>query len=70
MRRLLFVTQQIDPAHPVLGTAVAKIAAIAARVDEVTVLALAARPGVLPANCRVRTFGAPTQALDVEPFRS
>jgi glycosyltransferase involved in cell wall biosynthesis len=63
MRRIVFVTQQVDPTHPVLGAAVAKIAALAARVDEVTVLALAARPGVLPANCRVRTFGAPTQAL-------
>lgn len=63
MTRLVFVTQEVDPDHPVLGAAVAKIAALAARVDEVTVLALAARPGVLPANCRVRTFGAPTQAL-------
>jgi glycosyltransferase involved in cell wall biosynthesis len=59
----VFVTQRVDPEHPVLGAAVAKIAAVARRVDEVTVLVLAARPGVLPANCRVRTFGAPTQAL-------
>jgi len=63
MRRIVFVTQQIDPDHPVLGAAVAKIAALAERVDELTVLALAAQPGVLPPNCRVRTFGAPTQAL-------
>jgi glycosyltransferase involved in cell wall biosynthesis len=63
MRRLVFVTQQVDPDHPVLGAAVVKITALARRVDEVTVLALAARPGVLPGNCRVSTFGAPTQAL-------
>lgn len=63
MRRLVFVTQQVDPEHPVLGAAVAKIAALAARVDEVIVLALGARPGVLPGNCRVRTFAAPTRAL-------
>jgi glycosyltransferase involved in cell wall biosynthesis len=63
VRRLVFVTQQVDPEHPVLGAAVAKIAALAERFDEVTVLALAARAGVLPANCRVRTFGAPTQKL-------
>ena len=63
MTRLLFVTQQVDPEHPVLGAAVPKILALARRVDAVTVLALAARPGVLPANCRVRTFGAPNQAL-------
>jgi glycosyltransferase involved in cell wall biosynthesis len=63
VRRIVFVTQQVDPEHPVLAHAVPKIAALAARVDEVTVLALRARPGVLPANCRVRTFGAPTQLL-------
>jgi glycosyltransferase involved in cell wall biosynthesis len=63
MRRLVFVTQQVDPDHPVLGATVAKIAALARRVDEVTVLALAARPGVLPENCRVRTFGGRTRAL-------
>lgn len=61
--KLVFVTQQVDPEHPVLGAAVPKIRALAERVDEVAVLALSARPGVLPANCRVRTFGASTQAL-------
>lgn len=63
MRRVLFVTQRIDPDHPVLAAATAKIAALAAQVDEVTVLALHARPGALPGNCTVRTFAAPTQAL-------
>jgi glycosyltransferase involved in cell wall biosynthesis len=63
MRRLVFVTQRIDPDHPVLGAAIPKIRALAERVDDVVVLALAAVPGALPENCRVRTFGAPTQLL-------
>jgi glycosyltransferase involved in cell wall biosynthesis len=61
--KLVFVTQRVDPDHPVLAAAVPKITALAQRVDEVVVLALAAKPGVLPANCRVRTFGAPTKLL-------
>jgi len=61
--KLVFVTQRVDPDHPVLAAAVPKIRALAERVDEVVVLALHARPGVLPANCRVHTFAAPTQAL-------
>jgi glycosyltransferase involved in cell wall biosynthesis len=63
VRRLVFVTQLVDCEHPVLATAVAKIAALAERVDHVTVLALDARPGMLPDNCSVKTFGASTQKL-------
>src|SRR5687768_6918104 len=55
--KLIFVTQQVDPADPVLGATVAKLQALAARVDELVVLSLAAVPGTLPANCRVVTFG-------------
>jgi glycosyltransferase involved in cell wall biosynthesis len=58
MRRLLFVTQQVDPASPVLAATVPKVAALAERVDEVTVLALGGLPEALPDNVRVRTFGA------------
>jgi glycosyltransferase involved in cell wall biosynthesis len=47
----------------VLAATVAKITALADRVDHVTVLALDARPGVLPENCSVKTFGASTQKL-------
>jgi glycosyltransferase involved in cell wall biosynthesis len=61
--KLVFATQRVDPDHPVLAATVAKIAALAQRVDEVVVLALSAKTGVLPDNCRVRTFGAPTQLL-------
>jgi len=58
MRSLVFVTQQVDPEHPVLAATVPKIRALAERLDEVVVLADGAVPGVLPDNCRVRTFGA------------
>lgn len=60
--RLVFITQQIDPAHPALGATVPKVAALARRVDEVVVLADGAVPDALPSNCRVRTFGASTKA--------
>jgi glycosyltransferase involved in cell wall biosynthesis len=58
MRRIVFVTQRVDPAHPTLAATVAKLRALAARVDEVVVLALGAEPGLLPDNCRIRLFGA------------
>jgi glycosyltransferase involved in cell wall biosynthesis len=58
MRSLVFVTQQVDPEHPVLAATVPKIRALAERLDEVVVLADRAVPGVLPDNCRVRTFAA------------
>ncbi len=60
--RLVFVTQRIDPEDPVLGATVAKVRALAARCDEVVVLADGAVPGALPANCRVRLFASPTRA--------
>ena len=62
MRRIVFVTQQVDPDHPALGATVAKIAALARRLDEVTVLADGAVPDALPANCRVLTFAAGSKA--------
>jgi glycosyltransferase involved in cell wall biosynthesis len=62
MTRIVFITQQVDPGHPALAATIPKIAALAALVDEVVVLADGAVPGVLPANCRVRTFGASSQA--------
>ena len=58
MRRFVFITQQVDPAHPALAATVPKVAALAALVDEVVVLADGAVPGVLPENARVRTFRA------------
>lgn len=61
MRRIVFVTQQIDPEHPNLAAATAMVRALAAGVDEVIVIALRAVPGVLPANCTIYEIGAPTR---------
>ena len=61
--KLVFITQQVDPRHPALAATVPKIRALAALVDEVVVLADGAVPGVLPDNCRVRTFRAGYRAL-------
>ncbi len=60
--RAIFVTQEVDPTSPVLGATVAKIGALAARVDDVCVLADRAVDGVLPANCTVRLFRSSTRA--------
>jgi glycosyltransferase involved in cell wall biosynthesis len=57
----VFVTQRVDEADPALGATVAKLRALAARVDELVVLALSATPTDLPANVRVKTFGSRTQ---------
>src|SRR4029079_17472044 len=57
--RIVFITQQVDRAHPVLAATVSKITALAERVDEVAVLADGAVPGTLPENCRVRLFASP-----------
>lgn len=60
--RLVVVTQQVDPSSPVLGATVVKLRALAARVDELVVLADSAMEGVLPGNCRVRLFRASRRA--------
>ena len=60
--KLIFVTQQVDPADPVLGATVAKLRALAAQVEELVVLSLGAVPGSLPSNCRVKTFGGGSKA--------
>src|SRR6185437_9033328 len=54
----VFVTQHVDPEHPVLAATVPKIRALARRFDEVAVLAASAVPGALPENCRVLEYGA------------
>jgi glycosyltransferase involved in cell wall biosynthesis len=56
--RLVFITQQVDPVDPNLGAAVAKIRALAARCDEVTVITNRAIEGALPDNCGVRLFSS------------
>ena len=61
-RRVVFITQQVDPAHPALAATVPKVAALAALVDEVVVLADGAVPEALPPNARVRTFRSSRKA--------
>jgi glycosyltransferase involved in cell wall biosynthesis len=56
--RLVVITQAVDPDDPALGATVDKLRALAARVDEVVVLALRVRPAGLPSNVRVRSFAA------------
>jgi glycosyltransferase involved in cell wall biosynthesis len=59
VRRLVFLTQRVDPDDPVLAATIPKIRALAERVDEVVVLAQSAVPANgLPENVAVRTFGA------------
>ncbi len=58
MTKLVFITQQVDPGHPALAATVPKIRALAGLVEEVVVLADGVVEGVLPENCRVRTFRA------------
>jgi glycosyltransferase involved in cell wall biosynthesis len=60
--RIVFATQAADPSHPVLGATLAKIRALAARAEEVVVLADTVDGDGLPGNCTVRSFAAPTQA--------
>jgi glycosyltransferase involved in cell wall biosynthesis len=61
-KRLVFITQQVDPGHPALAATVPKLRALARRVDDLVVLADGAVPGVLPGNARVRLFAASTKA--------
>jgi glycosyltransferase involved in cell wall biosynthesis len=56
--RLVFVTQTLDPEHGSLAQTLDLVEALAARVDEVRVLAADDRWGDAPANVVVRTYGA------------
>src|SRR5204862_5325606 len=62
VRRIVFVTQQVDPDHPALRATVPKIRALARRVDEVVVLADSAVARAVADNCRVELFGAGSRA--------
>ena len=61
MCRLVFATQKLDPADPVLAATVPMVRALAARVDELVVLCDFAVPEAVPPNARVREFGSATQ---------
>jgi len=61
MTRVVFITQQFDPAHPVLATTVPQVAAIARHVDEVVVIADRVVESSLPPNGRAHSFHAATK---------
>jgi glycosyltransferase involved in cell wall biosynthesis len=61
VRRLVFLTQSVDPKHPVLAATIPKIRALAERVDEVVVLAQSGDGDGMPSNVDVRSFGASSQ---------
>jgi glycosyltransferase involved in cell wall biosynthesis len=61
MHKLVFATQKLDPSDPVLAATVPMVRALAERVDELVVLCDSAAADAVPANARVRAFGAATQ---------
>ncbi len=62
MKKFVVVTQQVNPADATLGATVAKLRALAERVEELVVLTDSATEGVLPDNARIRTFSAKRRA--------
>jgi glycosyltransferase involved in cell wall biosynthesis len=60
--KLVFATQRLDAADPILGATVPMVRALAARVDELVVLCDTA-PTSIATNVRVHEFGAPTQLM-------
>src|SRR5437763_17194704 len=62
MRRLVFITQAVDSQHPALAATIPKIRALAARVDDLVVLAQSARSDELPDNVDLRVFGSAARA--------
>jgi glycosyltransferase involved in cell wall biosynthesis len=68
MSRLIVATQVVDPDHPNLGATVGKLRALAARLEELVVLADSAVPGALPPNCTVRVFGSGSRAERIRRY--
>jgi glycosyltransferase involved in cell wall biosynthesis len=68
VHRLVFVTQSVDPAHPVLAATIPKVRALAERVEELVVLAQSAADASLPVNVDVRTFAARSRPGRVARF--
>jgi glycosyltransferase involved in cell wall biosynthesis len=60
--RLVLATQALDPADPVLASTVPMARALAARVDELVVLADRVDPAALPENARAHVFRGGTKA--------
>jgi glycosyltransferase involved in cell wall biosynthesis len=68
MKRLVFLTQAVDPAHPALAATIPKLRTLAARVDELVVLAQSVAPAELPSNVEVRSFGTQSRPGRVVRF--
>jgi glycosyltransferase involved in cell wall biosynthesis len=68
MKRLIFLTQAVDPAHPALAATIPKLRALAARVDELVVIAQTANGAELPENVSVHTFDAASRAQRLARF--
>jgi glycosyltransferase involved in cell wall biosynthesis len=68
MKRLIFLTQAVDPAHPALAATIPKLHALAARVDELVVIAQTANGAELPENVSVQSFGAPSRVQRLARF--
>ena len=58
----------VDAEDPILGATVAKLTALAQRCDELVVITDRVGLDELPANCVVRTFGAPDEARPRAPL--
>jgi glycosyltransferase involved in cell wall biosynthesis len=56
--KLVFITQELDPGHPVLAQTVDLVRALSSRVDELAVLARDVQWEDIPTNVSVRTFEA------------
>jgi glycosyltransferase involved in cell wall biosynthesis len=54
--KLVFITQEVDPGHPVLAQTVDLVRALSLRVDELAVVARDVHWDDIPANVSVRTF--------------
>jgi glycosyltransferase involved in cell wall biosynthesis len=61
MRRLVFATQTLDSADPILAATVPMVRALAERLDELVVLCDRSAADDLPANVLVHEFGASNQ---------
>lgn len=68
MRRLVFLTQSVDPAHPVLAATIPQVRALAARVDELVVLAQSSGGAEFADNVEVHTFGAGSRPARLAAF--
>ena len=59
--RLVFLTQAVDVDDPILGATVAKLRALAGRVDELHIICDRVGRHDLPGNCTFATWAAPTR---------